>query len=462
MPEFLLSEDIALRSYDKVLFCYYRRGERTPHGVSREMFSYLLFFDGQTDLEEDETVKELLHKGIIRRKRADGETLKYWQNYKYCDNEVTPSLNLEITQRCNCNCLHCFNATGSEVPKAEMSFEEIVKLLDAAYECGIFALTITGGEPLIRKDFLKIMDAIYDRGMGVFEINTNGAFLTKEILEHLRDIGSRPEFKISFDGIGFHDTMRGVEGMEKRAVDAIKLCVSEGFPVTIQMNVNKKNLDEIYNSICYMDELGAAQTRLIRTVETPRWAQSNSDETLSWEEYYDFCLWLIKKYCDEERAMSLNLWQFAAVFPKTRAVILQYDMFGDKGYREDMPVCRCGRGMPAISANGNIYPCLQMTGYFDKHGMELGNVFRTPLQELLKEGRYHDFTYFSVGERVKKNPECASCKHLETCGGGCPALGLLYSGKYECCDRTKCILFDKGVDEKITELVRELGYNIVS
>ena len=153
---------------------------------------------------------------------------------------------------------------------SEYTLDEINKLFDEARDCGINAFTITGGEPMVHKNFREIIGGIHSRGMVVEELNTNGAYINSHILEYMKSIGCLPLIKISFDGIGHHDWLRNRKDAEKDALRAIKLCIEKGFRVKVQTNVHKRNLDSIPDTLELMDSLGVNETRLIRTTDSVR------------------------------------------------------------------------------------------------------------------------------------------------------------------------------------------------
>jgi radical SAM protein with 4Fe4S-binding SPASM domain len=104
-----------------------------------------------------------------------------------------------------------------------------------------------------------------------------------------------------------------------------------------------------------------------------------------------------------------------------------------------------------VTPEGDIVPCNQLSGFFKKHGIQMGNVHETPLRELLNGGEYLKAVCFSAGELKDENPKCQTCPHFKLCLGGCRAAGALLNGGYRKYDPIKCIYFD-GYYEKFASL----------
>ena len=197
MKRYILSPDIALRSWWLVPYAYYVRNEEFAQGLKEEEFELLLACDGKTELPATQLLHKLQERGLIRPWK-EGDTLSDWQKYRRCENRYFPKINWMITGKCNYNCLHCFNAADNAPLTSEWSLAEAERLLDEAQACGVNSFTITGGEPMLHPDFFEIMDQIYKRDMFVDELNTNGFFLNRQALDRMKVIGAHPKIKISF------------------------------------------------------------------------------------------------------------------------------------------------------------------------------------------------------------------------------------------------------------------------
>ncbi len=450
-----LKEDIALRKWKYVDRAVYRKGMDHAFPISKEKFNLLLLCDGNHDIEPSPYLSSLLSEGYIE-KCEKGEEPSKWSLLKEYDNYYFPRMNLMITGKCNLNCLHCFNAKDNAPLNTELSFEQIVDILDQARDIGVHAFTLTGGEPLVHHRFLDIVRAIYDRDMMIFELNTNGLLLNQKILDEFKRLRCYPLIKISFDGVGYHNIIRQHPKAEDMTIKAIKLCLDNGFRVKAQVQVNRKNVDVMMDTAKLLDEMGVDEMRIIRTTEAPRWEKNSPNSSLTIEEYYERMLDFSKEYIDSEMKMVVDIWQFLKLYPSHHMYSLIPIACTKDEFNIRIPMCKGNRGMIAISSGGEAVPCLQMSGWFLEHNISLGNVLKTPLKQLVKDSDYLNLAMAPLFKQIVENDKCGNCKYYKACTGGCPALGLLYSknNDYYHEDITKCIFFENGWYEKVTDTLK--------
>lgn len=451
-----LKDDIALRKWKYVDRAIYRKGVDHAFGISKEEFELLLLCDGKHDIEPNPYIINLLSKELIEECK-EGEEPREWSKFKEYDNYYFPTINLMITGRCNLNCLHCFNAADNAPLNTEWDYDELIRLLDEARDVGVHAFTITGGEPMFHPRFMDIVRAIYERDMHIFELNTNGFLITQEILDEFKRIGCNPLIKISFDGIGYHNWIRQNKQAEDRTINAIKLCIKNGFRVKAQTQVHLKNYDVMMDTARLLDSLGVSEMRIIRTTEAPRWEKNSPQTSIPLEKYYEKMLEFVKVYINSGLKMMIDIWQFMKIFPRHHLYSLVPIACTEKEFNIRIPMCKGNRGMIAISSSGEVVPCLQMSGWLIERKISLANVHNKPLKDILTDSDYLTYATALLFNQIINNDKCASCKYYKVCTGGCPALGLLYSKErfdYYHEDITKCYFFENGWYEKA---VNEMG-----
>ena len=365
-----------------------------------------------------------------------------------------------LTGRCNYNCLHCFNAADNAPLASQWSWENANILMDEAEVCGVNAWTLTGGEPMLHPRFLDIVHGIYDRGMFVHELNTNGAYITSDILKEFRKIGAKPLMKISFDGLGWHDWLRNHKGAEEKTLMAIRLCVEKGFPVKIQLNVHRKNIRTVSDTLQYLEDMGVEETRIIRTSESPRWEELGKDVTLSFREYYEQMLTISKEWLKRPHKMVVTIWHMDTLpliteknnSPVVSGEISDWDRL--KSFHPKSYVCPDCRFLAAVTAEGDMVPCMQLSGYFSHRRIRLGNVMGGGLQNLLREGRYLDTVCYTLGDLLENSKSCAQCRYFWDCLGGCRVFAIKYINNYLGPDPARCIYYKEGYADRMKELFR--------
>src|SRR5438874_2857199 len=86
---------------------------------------------------------------------------------------VPLAVQVDLTYRCNERCVHCYLDHDDH---GEMTTTEIKHLLDELADAGVFILTLSGGEILMRRDFFEILE--YARQLTLcVKLKTNGVLI---------------------------------------------------------------------------------------------------------------------------------------------------------------------------------------------------------------------------------------------------------------------------------------------
>lgn len=150
-----------------------------------------------------------------------------------------------VTTKCFMKCDGCVfnNQTSEDIP-----LSKIISTSKNLYKDGYRKITITGGDPLYRKDLREIVDSFYDTGFRI-HLDTTGFPLLKEF--SLKGL----EHKISLIGIPLdgstnriHQEFRTNSTIEIKDIKKIiKLLEENGFRISINTVVHNGNLNDLQN-----------------------------------------------------------------------------------------------------------------------------------------------------------------------------------------------------------------------
>ena len=433
--------------------------QRTVKPLTRDDFELLKLCDGKTPVPVSAATEDLMKRKLIRPAKEGEETDPFLMLREY-KNRYFLNMDLNITERCNFNCLHCYEAVDNQISRSEMSLSDCRKLLREARDCGIQNIKITGGEPLIHPDFLTILKSVYEYEMTVGRINSNVHFLTEQLAEEIRAIDGKILFNVSYDGAGYHDWMRNRKGAEKDLLSKIKILVDKGFHVCAAMTLNRVNLDAAEDSLRKLEELGVQEFRIIRTSETPRWLLNAKDACLTFEEYYDAMTDLCRKYASEEHTIDLNIFHFVIIRHRYRCYYLAPVTCSPERYDPGLPLCSDARDNITVTPSGDVYPCTPSPGVYRAGGVCFGNVFDNGLKPLLQDGPFLAFVRKGVHAVKEHDPKCASCRFFPQCTGGCRLIAYGLSGDLLSHDPMKCAFFEGGYARKLEKAMP--GYHCMT
>jgi MoaA/NifB/PqqE/SkfB family radical SAM enzyme len=164
----------------------------------------------------------------------------------------------ELTCRCNLRCLMCYTDcfNTADMLRRELSFSEITRIMDEIEEAGCLELTLTGGEPLMRKDFLEIYTYAKHKGF-LITVFTNGTLITERLVEWwtryppaMLEISLHGLTKTSFERI------TAGPGSYERCMAGIHAILAGNLPLTLKTTGMTVNRDEILGIKAYVDRLG--------------------------------------------------------------------------------------------------------------------------------------------------------------------------------------------------------------
>ena len=409
--------------------------------------------------------------------------------YHYHNRLQRNVVQLSVTDRCNFHCRHCMATDGSFAGRGELSLPELDSLFSQMGELGIPYIEFTGGEPLVRRDFVRIVDMAATAGLRIRRIYTNGSLLGSELLDQLRALGQKPDFFISFDGLGVHDWMRGVPGAEQAALAAMDLVRDAGFPLTASVNFNEKTAP-VFEQTCrhLVFERGAGALHLMRTAPLPTWraalaedgrpcpapaaspARSSSSgsstaapdsrapaDPFDCSAYFEAMLSLLKTAHDEKWPAMLDILHMPALHhgpirPEALAHIANPP--AATGREKTMACCPKACSIVFIASDGRVLPCSACEGASLAWGVmddDDVNIRSAALRDILSSSSYAKRYEETVADMLEKERRCRGCRWLSLCRGGCPLARL--AGAHQPTLSQSCQLFKDGYFERYLEAI---------
>lgn len=173
-----------------------------------------------------------------------------WLHKKIGNQRIPISGSLEVTERCNLRCVHCYISEDrrAKTREPELTLPEIKRILDEITDAGCLWLLLTGGDPFMRKDFLDIYTYARNKGL-ILTIFTNGTLITPQIADYLAEW--RP-FKMEITLYGAtqetYERITGIPGSYAMCMRGIELLLERNLSLslkTVLMTLNNHELGQM-------------------------------------------------------------------------------------------------------------------------------------------------------------------------------------------------------------------------
>ena len=316
---------------------------------------------------------------------------------KVANQRIPISGSLELTYRCNIKCQHCYvtHCQPDYADQKELTLTEIQSIIDQVVDEGCLWFLLTGGEPLVRPDFLEIYQYLKRKGLLV-SLFTNGTLLTPRLADTL--VEWRP-FSIEITLYGAsqetYERVTGVPGSYQRCMRGIDLIMERGLPLKLKTMVMTLNQHELGAMQAFAESLqvqfryDAMLNSQINGVKTPQAFRLAPAEVV--------------KY-DQADAKRLSEWvKFSERYQ---------DFKVDQRY---LYTCGAGQNSFHIDPYGKLSVCMMSRA--QQYDLREGS-FREGWQEFLLAVRQQP----PIGKY-----ECQTCELLPICGQ-CPGWAELESG----------------------------------
>ena len=286
---------------------------------------------------------------------------------------------VEITDKCNLQCKHCYGAFEGETTISESDLKNVIAQLK---ENNCTRVTLSGGEPCVLQD--RLFDIANEFKQAAFKVAlvTNGTLLG----ENVKRYSCFDIIQVSIDGTKeIHESIRGVATFDK-AINGILELRKYVSNVFAQMTVNSINQYNFFELLKYLEK-----RNIILSVEraSPQGRATLLDD-IDYENYDKILDTVLDK-----NLLSTNPMVNAKKCAKN-------NIFCSTGYKLG---CSAAKKGIAIDPKLNVFPCVRIRDV-------LGNLRLTTLSEILKSSK----RYYYCG--INSTPyRCRKCAFLNVCGG---------------------------------------------
>ncbi len=157
-------------------------------------------------------------------------------------------LDVELTERCNNACIHCYINLPANDPASEreLSTGRVKQILDEAASLGCMRVRFTGGEPLLRGDLPELYLHARRLGLGVV-LFTNATRLTSELADLFARVPPREKIEISLYGMKreSYEAVSQAPGSFAAAWRGIHLLMERNIPFVVKSALLPSNKGEI-------------------------------------------------------------------------------------------------------------------------------------------------------------------------------------------------------------------------
>jgi len=354
---------------------------------------------GKTVEELDRKDKRFSYSDIIPKtiytdftpkiQRAKKSTQEYLDEH-FKDRPHLISMQIELTSRCNERCVHCYIPHENKTGNIESAL--FYEVLEQCRDMGVLSLTLTGGEPMLHKNFCEFLHKAkeYDFSISVL---SNLTLLNDDIIVEMK-ANRLCNVQVSLYSLNpeIHDSITKLKGSFYKTRDNILRLIENDIPLHISCPIMKQNRNCFASVMQWVREQKCNVTADYIMMARYDHTSDNLDNRLSLDE--------VGKIIKEVISLDDNY----------KKAILANDFYvQEKRVRSDELVCGVCISSICMVANGNVYPCPGWQNYIcgNIKEMTLNEIWNnSPKVKYLRSLRKKDF---SKCKDCEDKAFCAMC-----------------------------------------------------
>jgi len=337
-----------------------------------------------------------------------------------CGKKASISLYLLISESCNMRCVYCLDgqrthASGpSSMMSKEVAFKSVERCFDDLQAGGRLEVIFFGGEPLLNWPLAKeviihcesLRSGQHAGKRLTYHVASNLSILPADLIEWAK------RYDISFlcdvDGpLVIHDLSRPFRdgrGTHESVVGNIRRISAAGLKVSLRSTITSLNQDCLVETAEHHREIGGQSSGFCAVHPV------NTDGGILPQHLLPSPEKVVQGLTSVYRS---KLWQEWQLYP--------FNVSAQRLTESSMAAVGCGAAggsVPAVAANGDVYPCTYLVGMKKFH---LGNIMDATFPKNDVLDRMFDELH------VDHREDCRQCSWRYLCGGGCPVGRLLVS-----------------------------------
>lgn len=286
--------------------------------------------------------------------------------------EFKRNVRIAVSSICNLNCIYCEGNSGYRKDKmgamedfrkttldnGNISYNDLIKILKVFRKVGFNGITLTGGEPLLNKNWDKIIETAYELGFERNEITTNGILLGRYFKEHKKLPKGLSLIKVSFDTIDekrFKEETGG--GDLRKVIEAVKM-VSPYITVRANKVMLREDLKDLKEYLEVCQEIGFREVILLDLVMYPN-RDNKSDIDFFKRQYVSYTELLEELKKIDNINFKRNKYGHSAITKSGLKIILKDSnlTLRDEQCENCSLYCQEGKFTVRVATDGNITMC---------------------------------------------------------------------------------------------------------